>query len=124
MKNEENVVVKDNENKKNPIKWAKAKWAAISSWIAVQMFSITSSADTPTDADGTWNAIINWILPWFWKFGVVVIIIGVVEFALGFKDDDANSKVKGMKTIIAGVLVTAVGGLAATLGLSTTTPTT
>lgn len=60
-------------------------------------------------ADAKWNAVIDFILPWITRLGGVVILIGAVEFGLAFKNDDAEGKTKGMRTVIAGCIVVAVG---------------
>lgn len=60
-------------------------------------------------ADAKWNAVIDFILPWITRLGGVVVLIGAVEFGLAFKNDDAEGKTKGMRTVIAGCIVTAVG---------------
>ncbi len=56
-----------------------------------------------------WNAVIGFVTPWIQRMGGVVILIGAIEFGLGFKNDDPEGKVKGMRTIIAGAIVLAVG---------------
>lgn len=60
-------------------------------------------------ADAKWDAVIGFILPWINRLGGVVILIGAVEFGLAFKNDDAEGKTKGMRTVIAGCIVLAVG---------------
>lgn len=73
------------------------------------MATNASTTTTTTSADDKWNTVIDFILPWITRLGGVVILIGAIEFGLGFKDNDADSKTKGMRTIIAGCIVTAVG---------------
>lgn len=60
-------------------------------------------------ADAKWTAVINFILPWIQRLGGAVVLIGAVEFGLAFKSDDAEGKTKGLRTIIAGIIVIAVG---------------
>lgn len=60
-------------------------------------------------ADEKWNGVIGFILPWIQRLGGVVILIGAVEFGLAFKSDDAEGKTKGLRTVIAGCIVFAVG---------------
>lgn len=62
-----------------------------------------------TTAEAKWDTIIGFIVPWITRLGGVVILIGAVEWGLAFKSDDAEGKTKGMRTIIAGCIVTAVG---------------
>lgn len=68
----------------------------------------TGGGTTPT-AEDKWDTVIGFILPWITRLGGVVILIGAIEFGLAFKNDDAEGKTKGMRTIIAGCIVTAVG---------------
>lgn len=60
-------------------------------------------------AEAKWNSVIDFILPWIQRLGGVVILIGAVEFGLAFKSDDAEGKTKGLRTVIAGCIVFAVG---------------
>lgn len=60
-------------------------------------------------ADDKWNSMINFMLPWIQRIGGVVMLIGAIEFGLGWKNDDAEGKVKGMRTAVAGAIVIAVG---------------
>lgn len=69
-------------------------------------------ADDDAKADvakDKWDAVIDFMLPWISRLGGVVILIGAVEFGLAFKNDDAEGKTKGMRTVIAGCIVVAVG---------------
>lgn len=77
------------------------------------MNTSTALAATPTPApantaEAKWDTIIGFIVPWVERLGGVVIFIGAVEFGLAFKDNDAEGKTKGMRTIIAGAIVFAV----------------
>ena len=107
--------LKEKENKL--FTWVKAKKAMIISCIYGACFDAMSmtahatggGAGGGSGADAKWNAVINFILPWITRLGGVVILIGAVEFGLAFKSDDAEGKTRGMRTIIAGCIVTAVG---------------
>ena len=67
------------------------------------------------EGEGTneWNQVMDYISKWMPRLGGVVIFIGAIEFALAFKSEDAEGKTKGMRTIIAGAMVT---GITAALG--------
>lgn len=69
----------------------------------------STGTGTSTTAEDKWDTVIGFIVPWITRLGGVVILIGAVEFGLAFKNDDAEGKTKGMRTIIAGCIVTAVG---------------
>lgn len=60
-------------------------------------------------ADDKWKAMINFMLPWIQRIGGVVMLIGAIEFGLGWKNDDAEGKVKGMRCAVAGAIVIGVG---------------
>ena len=101
------------------------KWVEDKKW---QLFALMMPLLLPTgtahadDADDKWNDVIGFILPWISRLGGVVILIGAVEFGLAFKNDDAEGKTKGLRTIIAGCIVLAVG-IGSDVFLFDTTPT-
>lgn len=64
-----------------------------------------------TDAETMWNAVMNLIKTWVIRLGLVVVLVGGIMFGLGFKNDDAEAKTRGVNTMIAGGIVTAVAGL-------------
>ena len=55
-------------------------------------------AAAPVTAEAKWNQVIDFILPWINRLGGVIILIGAIEFAMAFKDDDAERKTKGLNT--------------------------
>jgi len=61
------------------------------------------------DAEARWNAVIGFLMPWIGRLGGVVMLLGGIMFALGFKNDDADGKTRGLQTLIAGAIVIAVG---------------
>lgn len=79
--------------------------------IAMLLYAIFAplSIASATTADAKWNSVVQFILPWIQRLGGVVILIGAVEFGLAFKNDDAEAKTKGLRTVIAGCIVLAVG---------------
>lgn len=83
---------------------------------------LTAGTAYATTADDKWNAVIGFLLPWISRLGGVVILIGAIEFGLAFKNDDAEGKTKGLRTVIAGCIVLAVG-LGSDIFLFNTTPT-
>lgn len=70
---------------------------------------VPSGGGSSTTAEQKWDNVMNFILPWITRLGGVVILIGAVEFGLAFKNDDAEGKTKGIRTVIAGCIVFAVG---------------
>lgn|GEM_PF-1152617 len=65
-------------------------------------------------ADAMWGAIQELIGTWVTRLGGVVMFVGGVMFGLGWKNDDAEQKSRGMQTIIAGAIVAAIAGMVAT----------
>lgn len=68
-----------------------------------------SPSPIPATAEDKWNAVIGFLVPWIARLGGVVVLIGAMEFGLAFKNDDAEGKTKGMRAVIAGLIVIAVG---------------
>ncbi len=96
------------------IKWMAAKKTILSTYLVSAIYDLYSIRAFATDgtggsAEAKWDSVIGFILPWITRLGGVVILIGAIEFGLAFKSDDAEGKTKGMRTIIAGCIVTAVG---------------
>ena len=65
-------------------------------------------------ADALWQTIANLIKTWVTRLGAVVMFVGGIMFGLGWKADDAEQKSRGISTLIAGAIVTAVAGLTGT----------
>ena len=51
---------------------------------------------------------IEFIVEWVARIGLVVGFIGAVQFALGFKDDSADGKTRGLMCLASGFIVFAV----------------
>lgn len=62
-------------------------------------------------ADALWNTISTLIQTWVTRLGGVVMFVGGIMFGLGWKNDDAEGKSRGISTIIAGGIVVAVAAL-------------
>ena len=65
-------------------------------------------------ADTLWLTISNIVGTWVTRLGAVVMFVGGVMFGLGWKNDDAEQKSRGISTLIAGAIVTAVAALTGT----------
>lgn len=65
-------------------------------------------------ADTLWNTISSLIQTWVTRLGGVVMFVGGVMFGLGWKNDDADGKTRGINTIIAGAIVIAVAATTST----------
>ena len=76
---------------------------------ANMVYATTAPSATGDAAAQKWDSVIGFVTPWIQRLGGVVILIGAVEFGIAFKNDDAEAKTKGMRTVIAGCIVFAVG---------------
>lgn len=108
-----NVVTKSNGKVAKAKNWLMAKKALLTAFLVSVMCDVNMmtayAGQTQQTAESKWDAVINFILPWITRLGGVVILIGAVEFGLAFKNDDAEGKTKGLRTVIAGCIVFAVG---------------
>ena len=59
-------------------------------------------------ADTAYENVMNFIVTWIRRLGAAVALFGGIMLALGFKDNDADSKEKGIKTMVAGFVVWAI----------------
>jgi fumarate reductase subunit D len=79
--------------------------------IAAILFNVTALASDAgmIDANAAFDAVMEFLVPWIQRLGAVVMLIGGIMFGLGFKNDDADSKTRGVQTLVAGAIVIAVG---------------
>ncbi|MGI6144755.1 MAG: hypothetical protein ACOYED_03135 [Peptococcia bacterium] len=56
------------------------------------------------------DLIIDWIATWAGRIGLVVAFFGALQTALGFMNDDADSKVRGLKLLAAGFMIWGISG--------------
>ena len=69
------------------------------------LFGITAFADDGVD---TFNTVVEFIVDWMARIGLVIGFIGAVQFAMGFKDDSADGKTRGLMCLASGFIVFAV----------------
>ncbi len=80
----------------------------------VMMISVMMYGMAFASADALWNTISGLIQTWVNRLGGVVMFVGGVMFALGWKSDDAEQKSRGISTIIAGAIVVAISAMTGT----------
>lgn len=78
------------------------------SMLAVTVFAAESSASA--DAEGTIDQIIELLKVWIPRLGGLLVVVGGIQLGIGFKDDDATGKTRGMQCMIGGAIVAAIGG--------------
>lgn len=63
-------------------------------------------------AEELWDTLEEILTTWVARLGGVIIFVGGIMFALGWKDDDAAGKSRGISTVISGAIVMALAGMA------------
>ena len=74
----------------------------------VLFFITLFSSGSVFAADALWNTVAGIISVWVLRLGGVVIFVGGIMFGLGWKNDDAEGKSRGISTMISGGIVTAL----------------
>lgn len=75
---------------------------------------VCATTTTGDKADDMWVTLTDLIAKWVTRLGGVVIFVGGIMFALGWKSDDADQKSRGIQTMIAGAMVAAIAGITGT----------
>ena len=75
-----------------------------------QVFGITAFADAAAEPAGvgTFNTVVQFIVDWVARIGLVIAFVGAVQFAMGFKDDSADGKTRGLMCLASGFIVFSV----------------
>ena len=117
MKREDKDMTKNTE--KNMIDMVKDKVQKVSAYlyknktaIATIMWVvllITPQIIFADNGDTEWTWLTDIITKWIKRVGGLFMLIGAVEFGLGWKDNRADDKVQGVRILIAGVIVYGVG---------------
>ena len=78
--------------------------------MAMSCMGITCFAADETSSEGveTFNTVVEFIVDWVARIGLVIGFIGAVQFAMGFKDDSADGKTRGLMCLASGFIVFAV----------------
>lgn len=82
--------------------------------VVLVMTMMVSMTVFGANADTLWTTLSTEIQKWVNRLGAVIIFVGGIMFALGWKSDDAEQKSKGISTVIAGGLVIAIAQLTGT----------
>lgn len=102
--NEKNEIKKDRKNRLKE-KLANA-YVRLNTFVMLMIFGMNRVYATNTSSiDGFVTFICDWLI----KIGAVVMIIGGVQFAVGWKREDSDGKVNGLLTLMAGAMVAAIG---------------
>ena len=78
--------------------------------MAMSVMSATAFAADGGGGEGveTFNTVVEFIVDWVARIGLVVGFIGAVQFSLGIKDDSADGKTRGLMCLASGFIVFAV----------------
>lgn len=71
----------------------------------------TVTAYAANDADSMLAEIEKILKDWIPKLGMMLVAVGGIQLAIGFKDDDTTGKTRGMQTIVGGAIVIAIAGI-------------
>lgn len=102
-------------------KATKVIWSVYAAITAMIMSSVCAFAEVagPTagggggiDAKAAWNSIFDAIQPFLYGLGGVLVLVGGISIGLGWKSEDSEGITRGVRTLIAGVAVIAVVGVA------------
>lgn len=83
--------------------------------LVILPFVLSMCTMTAFAAGGDANAMLGEIetilKEWIPKLGMLLIAVGGIQLAIGFKDEDTTGKTRGMQTIVGGAIVIAVAGI-------------
>lgn len=82
------------------------------SLIAIPAYAEATGGTTGgASADSFINEVVSLLKTWIPRLGGMVVVVGGIQFGLGFKDDNPDQKTRGMQCMIGGAIVAAIGGL-------------
>lgn len=80
--------------------------------IALSLVTVPAFAEgSATDADSFINEIVGLLQTWIPRLGGMIVVVGGIQLGIGFKDDNADGKTRGMQCMIGGAIVAAIGAL-------------
>ena len=87
----------------------KIAFGAYAVMMAMSVMGVTAfAADGGGEGVETFNTVVEFIVDWVARIGLVIGFIGAVQFAMGFKDDSADGKTRGLMCLASGFIVFAV----------------
>lgn len=81
------------------------------SLIAIPAYAEATGGTGGASADSFINEVVSLLKTWIPRLGGMVVVVGGIQFGLGFKDDNPDQKTRGMQCMIGGAIVAAIGGL-------------
>jgi len=80
----------------------------MASFIAT-MFTAVPTLAANMDSGDAFKGVMGFVADWTAWLGLAIAFFGVIQLAFGFRSDDAEGKNKGLRSMIAGFVVMAVG---------------
>lgn len=62
-----------------------------------------------TGSDEDFGNMMTFIFGWVQKFGIAILLVGAVEFAIGWYSQNPDARMTGIRIMVAGAMVIAVG---------------
>ena len=66
------------------------------------LISIITIPNSVMAADSNWAPIYDKLEPWVKRAGILLVVIGAIDFATSISNDEAASKVKGVAKMASG----------------------
>lgn len=107
----DNILVKKSKRKDLSDRFHKIKKISLSIMTMLCMICMCAmpcfAGDGATADAGLdkFNSVISVLATWIGRIGLAVGFIGAIQFAMGIKDSDADSKQKGLMTLASGFVV-------------------
>ncbi len=80
-------------------------------WVITLLISVISTVSVYATVDGEaqYNNVVNWVLGWLGRIGILAGIWGLSQIAMSFSSEDAGQRRKGILELISGLMLLAIG---------------
>lgn len=82
----------------------------------VLMFNVVAYAAGGMEDTSTLDNFIKGFCVWIVKIGIIIAVYGGVDFAIAFHSNNPDQRINALRTIVAGLIVVAIGGSPQILG--------
>lgn len=117
MKTVKNFIAEYASNMKSFLKRKKIQLAVLTYTIFCTLSSplFIASAAAAVTGSSAWTSVLNFVMGWVRNLGIGVALWGAVEWFNAFRADDAEGKTKGIRFVVSGCGLIAVGIAGVTL---------
>ncbi|MDD2483688.1 MAG: hypothetical protein PHQ50_01475 [Eubacteriales bacterium] len=98
-------------------KWAKEVGYRINLFLVPVFMVAANMGFVFADSDATWNSFWTFICKWLIRIGAGIALVGAVQMAIGFKTEDPDARVRGLQTLVAGLMVAGIGAAPSLFGI-------